>query len=178
MPVKAIANALLFQFGWFACLLGGTSWWLLIALTVLWVHFTWISSWRAEGKLVVTVMLAGSALDSFLLQLHVFRLPDDPDLVPLWWLLGWALFGTMLNHCLIWSRRRWWLASATGAIAGTFCYWLGAQLTDLQLALGTSRTLSVVAISWAFLVPALHGFARMYKQQERLRALQDQQSER
>ncbi|SDS90217.1 Protein of unknown function [Halopseudomonas xinjiangensis] len=175
MPAKMIVNALLFQIGWFACLLGGTSWWLLLPLAVLVVHFTWISSWRDEGKLVITVMLAGGALDSFLLQMHLFRLPGDPDLVPLWLLLAWALFGTTLNHCLIWARRTWWLTASTGAIAGAFAYWVGAQLTDFRLGLGTTKTLAIVALIWAFLLPLLHGFARMYRQQQRLRKLQDEQ---
>ena len=77
MPVKLIANALLFQASWFACVLGGTSGWLLIPLAALVIHFTWISSWAAEGKLVVSVMLAGTALDSFLLQMGVFSFPGD-----------------------------------------------------------------------------------------------------
>ena len=176
MPGKIIANALLFQIGWFACLLGGTSWWLLIPLAVLVVHFTWVSSWRDEGKLVITVMLAGAALDCFLLQMRVFQLPGEPELIPLWWLLAWALFATMLNHCLAWARKRWWLAAGTGALAGTFAYWMGAQLTELRLGLGTSTTLLVVALAWACLLPLLHGFARMYHQQQRLRRLQDQQN--
>lgn len=176
MPAKTIANALLFQIGWFACLLGGTSWWLLVAVAVLLVHFIWISSWGDEGKLVITVMLAGGALDSFLLQLRIFRLPGDPDLIPLWLLLAWALFGTTLNHCLIWARKWWWLAALTGSIAGTFAYWLGAQLTEFRLGLGNAMTLVIVASIWAFLFPLLHGFARMYRQQQRLKKLQDQQN--
>ncbi|UAW97918.1 DUF2878 domain-containing protein [Halopseudomonas nanhaiensis] len=178
MPAKTIANALLFQIGWFACLLGGTSWWLLVPVAILVVHFTWISAWRDEGKLVITVMLAGSAVDSFLLQMRVFQLPGDPELIPLWWLAAWALFGTMLNHCLIWARRTWWLGSAAGAVAGTFAYWVGAQLTDLRFGLDGSMTLVIVALAWAILLPMLHGFARMYRQQQKLRTGQDQQDVR
>ena len=69
---KLIVNTLLFQLGWFACVFGGDSLWLLIVAAVLAVHLLWTSSWAAEGKLLVSVFIAGSALDSFLLNLGVF----------------------------------------------------------------------------------------------------------
>ena len=58
---RLIANAVLFQLGWLACVLGGTSFWLAVPLVALLVHFFWPSSWAAEGKLVASVMLAGAA---------------------------------------------------------------------------------------------------------------------
>ena len=73
---RLIANAVLFQLGWLACVLGGNSYWLAVPLVALLVHFFWTSSWAAEGKLVVSVMLAGAALDSFLLQLGVLEFRD------------------------------------------------------------------------------------------------------
>ena len=36
--LKQIANAVLFQIGWLACVLGGNSLWLLLALAVLVIH--------------------------------------------------------------------------------------------------------------------------------------------
>ena len=61
MP-KLIANALLFQLGWFACVFGGDGPWLLLVAAALGVHLFWVSSWQAEGKLLLTVFFAGSAL--------------------------------------------------------------------------------------------------------------------
>ena len=58
---RLIANAVLFQLGWLACVLGGNSYWLAVPLVALLVHFFWTSSWAAEGKLVASVMLAGAA---------------------------------------------------------------------------------------------------------------------
>ncbi len=42
--LKTLANAALFQCGWFACVLGGDSLWLLVGLAVLAVHLLWISA--------------------------------------------------------------------------------------------------------------------------------------
>lgn len=169
MPVKLIANALLFQAGWFACVLGGTSWWLLVPVAALIVHFTWISSWAAEGKLVVSVMLAGTALDSFLLQMGVFRFSADAVLAPLWLALLWAILGTTLNHCLAWSAKPVWLACVLGAVAGPLSYFAGARLADVGLPLGTLTSAIILALCWAVIYPLLHGFAHLYREHYRLR---------
>ncbi|WP_339650243.1 DUF2878 domain-containing protein [Halopseudomonas pelagia] len=169
MPVKLIANALLFQAGWFACVLGGTSGWLLIPLAALIIHFTWISSWAAEGKLVVSVMLAGTAVDSFLLQMGVFSFSGDPLLAPLWLVLLWAMLGTTLNHCLAWSAKPVWRACLLGAIAGPLSYFAGASLADVGLPLGTQTSLIILALCWAVIYPLLHGFSHLYREQLRLR---------
>ncbi len=165
MPGKHSANALLFLIGWIVCVLGGTSWWLLIPLGIFAVHFTVISSWAAEGKLVVSVMLAGGALDSFLLQMGVLELPGDPQLIPLWLLAIWGLLGTTLNHCLGWSRRRWWLAGLTGAVLGGLVHLSASIMNVLTLPLGQPTSLLILIASWAIIFPLLHGFAQVYQQQ-------------
>lgn len=159
------ANALLFLLGWSACLVVGSSWWLLAPLGLLALHFVWLSSWQAEGKQVASIMLAGAALDSFLLQLGVIGFPGEPQLVPLWLLLCWALLGTTFNHCLAWSGRRWWLASLTGALLAPLVYLSYLSLTPMSAPLGTRRTLLTLAGCWAVLFPLLHGFAHHYRQQ-------------
>ena len=83
MP-KLIANALLFQLGWLVCVFAGDSPWLLVVAVIIGVHLLWVSSWAAEGKLLLSVFLAGSALDSFLLNLGVFDFGEERQLIPLW----------------------------------------------------------------------------------------------
>ena len=67
-----IANAVLFQCGWFACVLGGDSPWLLVGLAVLAIHLLWISSWAQDGALIISVILAGTALDTLLRAAGLF----------------------------------------------------------------------------------------------------------
>lgn len=174
MPTKLIANAVLFQLGWFAAVLGGSSFWLLIPLGVLLVHFTWTSSWAAEGKLVMTVFFAGAALDSFLMHLGVFAFPGESDLIPLWLALLWAMLATTLNHCLAWSRR-WWVAAVAGAVAAPGSYVAGAALADVDLPLGLLPSILILAAIWAVVLPVLHGFAHLYREQYRQRVLAEQQ---
>ncbi|QLC73867.1 DUF2878 domain-containing protein [Pseudomonas sp. LPB0260] len=163
MP-KLIANALLFQLGWLACVLGGGPWLLLVALAVA-VHLLWTASWAAEGKLLFSVFLAGSALDSFLLNLGVFDFGEPRTLIPLWLALLWLLLATTLNHCLAWTAQPWWRGSLLGAVGGPLSYYAGAQLADVTLPYGTWPTLALVALIWALVMPVLHGFARLYRSQ-------------
>ncbi len=108
----------LFQIGWLACVLGGNSLWLLLALAVLVIHLRWISSWAEEGRLILSVVIVGTAVDSVLRGLGVFEFQDLSPLIPLWLMLLWALLATTLRHCLAWSARPWWLASMLGAVGG------------------------------------------------------------
>ncbi len=173
MP-KLIANALLFQLGWFACVFGGDGPWLLLVAVALGVHLFWVSSWQAEGKLLLTVFFVGSALDSFLLNLGVFDFGEPRTLIPLWLASLWLLLASTLNHCLAWTAQPWWRASLLGAVSAPLSYYGGAQVAGVGLPYGTWQTLLLFAAIWAVVLPVLHGFARLYRSQyeQRLRSKQ------
>ncbi|TKJ74070.1 DUF2878 domain-containing protein [Pseudomonas sp. CFBP13508] len=157
---ERVANAVLFQLGWLACVLGGNSLWLLLALAALVIHLRWISSWAAEGRLILCVVIVGTAVDSVLRYLGVFRFADASPLIPLWLMLLWALLATTLRHCLAWSARPWWLASGLGAIGGALSYYAGGRLAGVQFPYGEAATLIVIGLLWAGLFPLLHLMAR------------------
>ncbi|MDR7054813.1 hypothetical protein J2W70_002175 [Pseudomonas koreensis] len=157
---ERVANAVLFQLGWLACVLGGNSLWVLLALAALVIHLRWISSWAAEGRLILCVVIVGTAVDSVLRQLGVFRFADASPLIPLWLMLLWALLATTLRHCLAWSARPWWLASALGAVGGALSYYGGGRLAGVQFPYGEVSTLIVIGLLWAGLFPLLHLMAR------------------
>lgn len=157
---ERIANAVLFQLGWLACVLGGNSLWLLLAVAALVIHLRWISSWAAEGRLILCVVIVGTAVDSVLRYLDVFRFADASPLIPLWLMLLWALLATTLRHCLAWSARPWWLASGLGAVGGALSYYAGGRLAGVQFPYGEAATLIVIGLLWAGLFPLLHLMAR------------------
>lgn len=162
---KPITNALLSLLGWLACLLGGDGPWLLLVGVALAVHLLWTSSWAAEGKLLLSVFLVGSALDSFLLNLGLFDFGAPRTLIPLWLALPWLLLATTLNHCLVWSAQPWWRASLLGTIGGPLYYYAAAQIGGVGLPHGSGPTLALLAAIWALILPLLHGFARLYRAQ-------------
>ncbi|MFW9082752.1 DUF2878 domain-containing protein [Pseudomonas sp. P2757] len=158
--LERLANAALFQVGWFACVLGGNSLWLLVALAVLVIHLRWIGSWAAEGRLILSVVIIGIAVDSVLRSLGVFEFTDLSPLIPLWLMLLWALLATTLRHCLQWSARPWWLASLLGALGGALSYYAGGRLAGVQFPYGEVPTLIGIGLLWALLFPLLHSLAR------------------
>ncbi|MFI8397499.1 DUF2878 domain-containing protein [Pseudomonas sp. Choline-02u-1] len=157
---ERIANAVLFQLGWLACVLGGNSFWLTLALAALVIHLRWISSWAAEGRLILCLVIVGTTVDSVLRYLGVFRFEEAAPLIPLWLMLLWALLATTLRHCLAWSARPWWLASGLGAVGGALSYYGGGQLAGVQFPYGEMQTLIVIGVLWAGLFPLLHLMAR------------------
>ena len=157
--LKTVANAVLFQCGWFACVLGGDGPWLLVGLAVLSVHVLWVSSLADDGMLIVSVTIAGTLLDTLLRTLGVFHFSEPGPLIPFWLMLLWALLATTLRYCLAWSARPGWLASLLGAVGGPLSYYAGSQLAGVSFGYGTAATLIGLALLWAMMFPLLHGVA-------------------
>ncbi|MGR3888383.1 DUF2878 domain-containing protein [Pseudomonas sp. 1152_12] len=158
--LKRLTNAVLFQCGWFACVLGGDSLWLLVAGAVLATHLLWISSWSAEGQAVLAVTLLGTVIDTLLRTVGVFHFSLPGPLIPFWLVLLWALLATTLRHCLAWSAQPWWRASILGAVGGPLSYYAGSQLAGVSFGYATAPTLIGLALLWALLFPVLHWIAR------------------
>ncbi|EFQ65188.1 MULTISPECIES: DUF2878 domain-containing protein [Pseudomonas] len=158
--LKTLANAALFQCGWFACVLGGDSPWLLVAVAVLIIHLLWISSAAEDGVLIIGVTLAGTLLDTLLRSLGVFHFSEPGPLIPFWLMLLWALLATTLHHCLAWSARPWWRAALLGAVGGPLSYYAGSQLAGVEFGYGLGPTMALLAVLWAGVFVGLHRLAR------------------
>ena len=158
--LKTLANALLFQCGWFACVLGGDSLWLLVGLVVLAINLLWITSWSEEGQVILAVTLLGTVIDTTLRTFGVFHFSMPGPLIPFWLILLWALLATTLRHCLAWSAQPWWRASLLGAIGGPLSYYAGSQLAGVSFGYGTLPTMVGLALLWAVIFVVLHWIAR------------------
>ncbi|MBK3508740.1 DUF2878 domain-containing protein [Pseudomonas sp. MF6747] len=158
--LKSLANAVLFQCGWFACVLGGDSGWLLVVGAVLAIHLLWIGSWSREGRVILAVTLLGTVVDTALRTFGVFHFSFPGPLIPFWLVLLWALLATTLRHCLAWSAQPWWRASVLGAVGGPLSYYAGSQLAGVSFGYGTAPTLVGLALLWALVFPVLHWIAR------------------
>ena len=75
------------------------------------------------------------------------------------------MLASTLNHCLAWTAQPWWRGSLLGALAAPLSYYAGARLAGVTLPLGTGPTLAILALTWAVVMPVLHGFARLYRAQ-------------
>ena len=158
--LKTLGNAVLFQLGWFACVLGGNSLWLLLAGGALLAHLLWISRSLAQVRLIAVVCVLGSTVDSLLLNAGVFAFKQPGVLIPFWLVLLWALLAITLNHCLAWTAKPLWRAILLGAIGGPLSYYAGQRLGAVQFPLGLWPTLLGLSLLWAGLFPLLSTCSR------------------
>ena len=158
--LKNLINAGLFQLGWFACVLGGNSLWLLLAGGALLAHLLWISRSLAQVRLIAVVCVLGSTVDSLLLNAGVFAFKQPGVLIPFWLVLLWALLAITLNHFLAWTAKPLWRAILLGAIGGPLSYYAGQRLGAVQFPMGLWPTLLGLSLLWAGLFPLLSTCSR------------------
>jgi hypothetical protein len=162
------ANIILFQIGWFACVLGaahGVPWVgpVAMAAITLW-HLSRARYLRRELLLLAGAAVAGLIFDSALMRLGLVRFSAGAavaGLAPLWMIALWILFATTLNVSLRWLHGRPAIAVALGLVGGALAYYSGARLGALVLT-PVNKALPVIALGWAASTPLLLVVARRF----------------
>lgn len=163
-----IANFVLFQLGWFACVLGaaeghpwiGTG----IALAIVAWHLWSAPASSEEGMLMAQVVLIGALWDSLLVMLGWIRYPSGTLLsgaAPHWILALWALFATSLNLSMRWLKPRLGLAALLGAVCGPLSYWAAVRLGAVEF-VQPLRVIVALSFGWALIMPALMLLSQRY----------------
>ena len=153
-----IANFVLFQAGWFACVLGAAHGYALegalaAALIVL-GHVVHAAQPAREALLALVAAAVGLAFESLLVAAGLVRVEH------LYWLVAlWALFATTLNSSLRALQTRPWLAALFGALGGPLAYYAGARFGALEF-LQPAAMLAALAVGWALATPSLAFLAR------------------
>jgi hypothetical protein len=163
-----LANFILFQVGWFACVLGGahgTPWLGAgVALAIVAWHVGRAVRPRDEGILLLIAAGVGGAADTALVATGWVQYASGTlvaGTAPYWLVAMWMLFATTLNVSLRWLRRFPLAAVALGAIGGPLAYWAGARLGAMQFLVPVAATVALAA-GWAVLTPLLVGLARRF----------------
>jgi len=164
-PAPAIAlamivqNAMLFQIGWFACVLTASNnlAWLgsLAAAGILIIHLSRAFDFRMEIKTIVLITAMGTLWDSILMQTQFYQFSHGiliAGIAPYWLIALWALFASTLSLSLRWLKHRKFLASALGFIAGPVSYYAGHRLGAIEFS-NTTMALMLTAIGWAVILP-------------------------
>jgi hypothetical protein len=159
MPI--LVNIVLFQIGWFACVLGaaqGLPWaGTLVAVVIASVHLVYAKRRRAELQLLLLVVTLGFAWDSAVTAMGLMQFSTGrmlSGLAPYWIAAMWLSFATTLNVSLRWLRGRAWLAALLGAVGGPLAYFAGAKLGALSFPQPLPG-LAAQALGWALLMPLL-----------------------
>lgn len=164
-----ISNFVLFQAGWFACVLGGANNMPLlgsvIAVLIISVHLWRSNNAVNEFKLIGIAVLIGLLFESILVSTQLAHYRNGmfhQGLAPYWMILMWPVFATTLNVSMQWVKQlsTVWLG-LLGALFAPLAYLAGARLNAVAFD-NTLMSLSVIAIAWAVLFPALVECARHF----------------
>ena len=164
---RQLANILLFQFGWFACVLGGNETALITTIVILTIHVRWIGEWKKEREVLVISLLLGSAIDSFLGNLNILVFSGECRLLPVWLACLWLLFATTLRHSLDWTRQHRFAGALIGMTGGPVSYFAGSKLTDVELMQPPWLTLLILSAIWAAVIPVLQTFSAVWLERYR-----------
>jgi len=163
-----LANFVLFQLGWLACVLGG-AWqlpWLgtALAAAIIGWHLRTAIRPRQALALILLVGAMGAAWDSLLVNAGLLAYPSGTLIAgtaPHWIIAMWMLFATTLNLSLRWLQGSYWLAAAGGALGGPLAYYAGQQLGGVQMP-DPQAALLTLALGWAVLLPLLASLAQRF----------------
>lgn len=162
------ANFVLFQAGWFACVLSaaqGQPWIGTVAAAVIvaW-HVLRAAQPQTELTLIASVVILGAIWDSLLVMLGWISYSSGTLIAgtaPHWILALWALFATSLNLSMRWLNQRLLLAAMLGAITGPLSYWAAERLGAANFVEPLHIVLALAA-GWALIMPGLMLLSRLY----------------
>lgn len=154
--IRNIINFVLFQAGWFVCVLytnvaaAG-----LVALLIAF-HLVFISQSRmSELQFIGAGTVLGGLLDGLWFNTGILENGVSGfQLTPVWILGLWAAFTTTLSHSLSWIGSKPWLPFVCAPVAGPFAYWSASKLGAVQM---PELTLSLLALAlgWFLMFPLL-----------------------
>jgi hypothetical protein len=160
-PTRArqLANFLVFEAAWFACVLGaahGLPGWgtAAVAAAIAW-HVAISARPATELALVGLMSAIGLVAESLVLaQGHVVYPSGQPLawVAPYWLVALWGELAIALNVTLRWLKRRPLLAAALGALAGPASFLGGVRLGGARF-VDEPAALATLACLWAALMP-------------------------
>jgi len=155
-------NFLLFQLGWFACVLGGAYDQViigcLVAMSVIAFHLYQATIPKREFGVLAIALIIGFIYESLMVSLALAQYEHGQSfssIAPLWIILMWPLFATTLNLSMRWLKNLAPLLTALlGAIFAPLAYLAGERLgavayNDILV------SMTVIGIAWALLLPLM-----------------------
>ena len=156
-----VINIILFQIGWFACVLSAASnqplVGAIISLLIIVTHLLITKQYQQEIRIIVIAMVIGFFWDSLIVSAGWITYTSgmlSDFMAPYWIVLMWALFATTLNHSLSWMKEKLLLAGVFGAVAGPLAYYAGVKLGAVEF-VNEVNAFVTLSIGWAVFTPLL-----------------------
>ena len=162
MSRPQITNFVLFQLGWFACVLGGAYGQALlgsmIAVAVIGYHLYRAADTIQELRLLLLALIIGVVFESIITAQGLARYSHGQvfdSIAPLWMILMWPLFATTLNLSMRWLKGLApILIAIIGAVFAPLAYFAGNRLGAVEYD-HFNLSIGLIALAWAALLPAL-----------------------
>ena len=145
-----LLNLIGFNLSWFGLILLGNTF---IPLSLLWLglHFYWSANPKAEVKLVFSIALIGTLVDTLLYSAGVFIFPNGQYL-PLWLITLWVAFAATIAHSLNFLTYSKLLQALIGFVFPPLSYLAGASLSVVEFGYSPLSTYFILAITWSILM--------------------------
>jgi hypothetical protein len=160
--MSQFANLVLYQIGWFACVLGAAwhSPWLgmSIALCLVGVHFWLVTDRLIQLKLGLAAVAIGLVIDTLQLWGGVFAFSHGtlvPWLPPLWISVLWMQFATTLRYSMRWLSGRYALSAVFGLFGAPLAFFAGERLGAVEFLPPRLVNFAILGALWSFVVPLL-----------------------
>lgn len=163
--VRLLANFVVFEAAWFACILGvahGVPGWgtAAVVATIAW-HVAISVRPATELALVAALCAIGLAAEALVVALGHVAYPNGQPVawLPPYWLVAlWAEFAIALNVTLRWLRGRPLLAALLGAVFGPLSFIGGVRLGAARF-VDETAALATLAGLWAIIMPLVTAIA-------------------
>lgn len=150
-------NLILFQIGWFGCVLGASN-----GISLLGPGIVALSSLqvlvrthpRREFQFLCGALMMGIVCDAFLISTQAIQFQNGNSIAPVWMWALWANLALTFSGCMRWLRNRFFVGALLGAIGGPLCYLAGARLGALHID-NERASLPAISVVWALAIPAL-----------------------
>lgn len=162
MSRSIITNILLFQLGWFACVLSGahgnTLLGSMVAAIIIMFHVYRANDTFSEIRLLGLALIIGIVFESFVTWLGLARYSHGQffdGIAPYWMIMMWPLFATTLNLSMRWLKGLApVLIALFGAAFAPLAYYAGYKLGAVEYD-NLLLSLSSIAVAWSVLLPVL-----------------------
>ena len=161
-------NFVLFQAGWFACILGAAHqevlWAVIASLAYIAFHIWRSQTPKLELSLLLKVLSFGILTDSLLMYLGFLDFKGawpSPFISPAWMWALWLLVASTLNSSLSWLKGKPTLGIVLGAVSGPLSYEAGIRLGAANWGSGSQILgLGLISLVWAVAMPLFFYWAR------------------
>ena len=160
---KVITNGILFQAGWFLCVLLGDQaalWVVPTSLVIFWLFFS-----RAvkDYLLILSILAFGIAGDVLVGVFGILQYPDNSVTAPLWMISLWVLFATTIPWSLRWLTDSRFKFIALSTLGGTTSYFAGVRLSDIEFGYSFNISVLLILLTWFLYGVALHCIVSFWK---------------